>query len=41
MEVDADGGGIGLRVGGFVPRKQPFGHGVSGNAENKEAQLQQ
>lgn len=37
MEADAADGGIGLKVGGFVPEKQPSGHGGSGDAENKEA----
>lgn len=41
MEADAADGGIGLKVGGFVPEKQPSGHGGSGDAENKEAQPQQ
>lgn len=38
MEADVADGGIGLKVGGFVPEKQPSGHGGSGDAGNKEAQ---
>lgn len=41
MEADVADGGIGLKVGGFVPEKQPSGHGGSGDAGNKEAQPQQ
>lgn len=41
MEADWAEGGIGLKVGGFVPEKQPSRHGGSGDAKNKEAQPQQ
>lgn len=41
MEADWADGGIGLKVGGFVPEKQPSRHGGSGDARNKEAQPQQ
>lgn len=35
MEADWADGGIGLKVGGFVPEKQPSRHGGSGDARNK------
>jgi len=41
MGADAADGSIGLKVGAFVPDKQPSGHGGSGDAGNEEAQPQQ